>query len=77
VRWTVLTGNEIHDTPAVANGVVYFGSQDHKVWAADAKSGRVLWQFQTLGIVESSPAVVNGQVIVGSDDAKVYAFRLP
>ena len=63
-------------SPAVANGVVYVGSEDNNVYALNAKTGAKLWSYSTGSFVESSPAVANGVVYVGSDDGKVYAFGL-
>jgi hypothetical protein len=31
--WTASTGNVIHSSPAVANGRIYVGSYDHKMYA--------------------------------------------
>jgi len=60
----------------VANGVVYVGSLNHKVYALNARTGTKLWSFTTGGELDSSPAVANGLVYVGSRDGKVYAFGL-
>ena len=57
----------IESSPAVANGVVYFGSNDLNVYALNATSGAKLWSYTTTDSVGSSPAVVNGVVYVGSD----------
>jgi outer membrane protein assembly factor BamB len=84
--WTAAMGGTILElsSPAVANGVVYVGSDDHKVYAFDAagttncsgspKSCTPLWTATTGDFVGSSPTVANGVVYVGSDDHKVYAF---
>ena len=56
-------------SPAVANGVVYVGSDDNNVYALNATTGAKLWSYTTGGDVVSSPAVVNGVVYVGSDEA--------
>jgi outer membrane protein assembly factor BamB len=66
----------LYSSPAVANGVVYVGSEDNNVYALNAKTGAKLWSYSTGSFVESSPAVANGVVYVGSDDGKVYAFGL-
>jgi outer membrane protein assembly factor BamB len=63
-------------SPAVANGVVYIGSNNGAVYALSAASGAVLWTGPTGGPVYSSPAVANGGVYVGSYDHKLYAFHL-
>jgi outer membrane protein assembly factor BamB len=75
-KWSTTTGNSF-SSPAVANGVVYVGSFDHKVYALDASTGAVDWSTTTGNAVFSSPAVANGVVYVGSFDQKVYAFGLP
>jgi outer membrane protein assembly factor BamB len=71
----------------VANGVVYVGSYDHKLYAFDAmgttncsgtpKVCTALWTFTTGARLLSSPAVANGLVYVGSSDYNFYAFGLP
>ncbi|MBV9081230.1 MAG: PQQ-binding-like beta-propeller repeat protein, partial [Acidobacteriaceae bacterium] len=37
-------GITIKGTPILLNGVLYFTAPDH-VWAADARNGKLLWQF--------------------------------
>ena len=74
VKWTFTTGAAIHSSPTVVDGVLYFGSQDFRVYALDAATGDKLWEFKTGSWVESSPAVVDGVVYVGSNDGNVYAL---
>ena len=74
VKWTFSTGSPIHSSPAVANGTVYCGSRDGKLYALDAATGTKLWEYETGSWVESSPAIVNGVVYVGSADHIVYAL---
>jgi outer membrane protein assembly factor BamB len=86
--WTGATGGIIGvSSPAVANGVVYVGSFDKKLYAFSAGgttgcSGPVtdrtcspLWTGTTGALIDSSPAVANGVVYVGSGDGKLYAFH--
>jgi outer membrane protein assembly factor BamB len=61
-------------SPAVAAGVVYFGSGDHSVYAVAASSGRLLWKFRTGNVVHASPAVVGGRLYVGGFDSYFYAL---
>lgn len=61
-------------SPAVADGVVYFGSGDRHVYALDAATGALRWEFETGGVVHASPAVADGRVYVGSFDGGFYAL---
>jgi eukaryotic-like serine/threonine-protein kinase len=61
-------------SPAVADGVVYFGSGDHHVYALDARSGALRWKFATGNVVHASPAVSDGLVFIGSWDRYLYAL---
>jgi outer membrane protein assembly factor BamB len=66
----------IESSPAVANGVVYIGSNNGYIYALNAASGIQLWNYSTSNPVWSSPAVVNGVVYIGSTDGNVYALRV-
>ena len=81
LRWKFATGDVVHASPAVANGVVYIGSWDRNMYALDAASGTERWRFQTgndttihnqIGIA-SSAAVANGTVYFGCRDGHFYA----
>ncbi len=61
-------------SPAVSNGVVYFGSGDQHVYAVDAASGTLRWAFPTGDVVHASPTVTDGVVYIGSWDRNVYAL---
>jgi eukaryotic-like serine/threonine-protein kinase len=61
-------------SPAVANGLVYFGSGDGNIYALGAKSGVPAWKFKSGGVVHASPAVAGGVVYVGSWDTNFYAL---
>ena len=68
----------MESSPAVANGVVYFGSDDSWLYALDATTGAKLWSFEagySYDAVQSSPSVVNGVVYVGGRDFNVYALN--
>ena len=75
LRWNFTMGDRVRSSPTVANGVVYVGSADNKVYAINATTGTKIWDYTTGHFVESSPAVTNGVVYVGSVDKKVYAIN--
>jgi len=74
VKWTATTGDIINSSPAVANGLVYVGSKDNKLYAFDALTGHPKWTALTGDAIYSSPTIANGLVYVGSTDHKLYAF---
>lgn len=67
-------GDLILSSPAVADGLVYFGSQNGMFYALDASTGGKQWKIQAGGCVRSSPAVVQDTVFFGSHDKHVYAL---
>ena len=57
----------------MADGVVYVGSYDHKIYAFRAADGFQVWNYITGGIIVSRPSVAGGLVFVGSEDNNFYA----
>ena len=72
--WSFATGGSVESTPAIENGVVYFGSADQHVYALDADSGKLLWRYHTDSSAPFSPTVVNGVVYFGSEDSQMRAL---
>ena len=73
--WKYTTGGLIDSSPAVANGVVYIGSNDGYVYALNAATGVQIWSFNTFYEPYSSPAVVNGVVYVADEEGTVFALN--
>jgi outer membrane protein assembly factor BamB len=61
-------------SPAVFNGRVYFGSSDGNVYALDARTGILQWEFATKDVVHASPAIASNSVYIGSWDSYLYAL---
>jgi polyvinyl alcohol dehydrogenase (cytochrome) len=69
---------------SVANGVIYAGSNSGEMYALDATSGNILWNFASGGSVIDGPSIVDGALywgsgykeIRGTGNNKVYAFTL-
>ena len=74
ILWQYDSGDDIHASPAVANGKVYFTNY-LQAYALNANDGTVSWISDIGGAGPLKSAVVNGNVYVGSDDGKIYAFR--
>ncbi len=72
--WRFEAGDFVWSSPAVADGVVFVGSYDGRLYALDASTGAKLWQRKTGDSIWSSPAVAGGVVFVGSGDGNLYAL---
>ena len=64
-------------SPAIWNGMVYFGSGDGNIYALDAANGTAKWKFATGNVVHASPAIADGTVFIGSWDSYFYAMMPP
>jgi outer membrane protein assembly factor BamB len=51
--WNFQTGAAVDSSPAVANGMVYVGSEEGNVYALNASTGAQLWSYNT----EAAPAI--------------------
>jgi outer membrane protein assembly factor BamB len=58
-------------SPTVENGIVYIGASDNRLYAVDANTGALKWQFNTGGMLYGSPIVSNGSVYIGTENASV------
>jgi outer membrane protein assembly factor BamB len=68
---TYFPNGEIQSSPALADGLVLFGSRDANLYALDSKTGKEVWKNSHGGSwVIGTPAVKDGVVYVGSSDAK-------
>jgi outer membrane protein assembly factor BamB len=82
LAWTGATAAAVTSSPAVANGVVYVGSANGKLYAfavGCATGGGTcapIWTGATGGAIDSSPSTSGNHVYVGSADGKLYAFAV-
>jgi len=75
VKWTFKSDGAIFSSPALVNGVSYFGTLAGTIYAVNANTGTQIWTFKTEQGVKSSLAVVNGKVYTGADDGKIYCLN--
>jgi len=75
IKWVFTTDSNIHSSPVVADGNVYIGARDNKLYALDAATGTQRWEYETGSWVETSPTIANGVVYIGSNDGKLYALN--
>jgi alcohol dehydrogenase (cytochrome c) len=65
---------------ATAGGLVFSGDQQGYLIAFDARSGRVLWKFQTGGAIDAPPityALAGKQYVAVAAGSAMLAFALP
>ncbi len=75
-RWTFPTGMRIVGSPAVADGVVVFGSANYNIYGLDAANGQLLWSYTTQQAVMGAATIHNGIAYIGGGDGKMYAFDI-
>lgn len=61
--------------PVVAGGLAYIASTDeHTMYALDAKTGKQVWAFTVGGRIDSAPTWDRGRLLFGSADGAVYCL---
>ena len=70
--WEVRPGPSVHNTPAVENGLVVFGSADGVVRAVRAESGEAVWTVdlgaelvENVAWLYAGPTIAEGMVYIG------------
>jgi len=71
--WQFRADGEVNTGPAVAEGMVYFGTSSGTFYALDT-TGEEQWRFATGEPLDSPPAVGNGVVYFGCADGRLYAL---
>jgi len=72
--WKFKTGGPLHASPVIANGIVYIGSTDGKLYALDAKQWGIKWVFDAGDAIRYSAAVLGNRVYFSARNNKVYAL---
>jgi outer membrane protein assembly factor BamB len=74
--WNYTVSQIVRSALAVADGTVYFGSENGILYALDAATGALKWTYPTGNtIARSHPSVANGIVYIGSYTGYVYAIN--
>lgn len=77
IVWQFKTGNRLWSKPLLANGVLYQGSMDHKLYALDAATGKELWRYEGAAApIAAQPVLADGVIYFGSLDSSVYAVDI-
>ncbi len=63
-----------------ASGLLFGGDADGNVTAYDARTGRIVWNFQTGSAVYAAPVTVmvgTKQLVLAGSGTTIFAFGLP
>lgn len=71
-KWEFRTGI-VKASPAVANGTIYVGSTENRLYALSVASGELEWLVPTDAAVQSAPSIADGVVYFGTDAGTIYA----
>jgi len=76
LQWKFSFGErvEVEVQPVVADGRVYVGVMNGKMYCLDALTGAQQWVYQAGGPIPHTAAVAGGRVYFGALDGKVYAL---
>ena len=72
--WKFKTGGPLHASPVIANGTLYIGSTDGKLYALDAKQWNIKWVFDAGDAIRYSATVLGNRVYFSARNNKVYAL---
>lgn len=73
VRWRTVIG-PTESSPLVHQGRIYVGDWRGRVYALNARTGRIIWSFRTGGRVKGAVAGLGNRVFAGSYDGRLYAL---
>jgi outer membrane protein assembly factor BamB len=73
IRWQRTIGPS-ETSPLLDDDRLYVGDWNGRVWALDARNGKVLWRFKTGGAVKGSAALSGKRLYVGSYDGNLYCL---
>ncbi|HJU37633.1 MAG TPA: PQQ-binding-like beta-propeller repeat protein [Gaiellaceae bacterium] len=74
--WRVPAGSYVYSSPAVADGVVCWGSYTGTFYGASAASGRILWETSTGGAISGAAVIVDGVAYAGSFSHRIIGVNL-
>lgn len=74
--WSFQCEKRIVGTPAIADGVVVFGSADHNIYGLDAVIGKERWRVTASQPVLGAVTIEKGIAYIGASDSCFRAIRI-
>ena len=75
-KWNYSSKNRIAGTPAVADGIVVFGSADKNIYGLNAVNGKLIWKIPTNQPVLGTVTIENGFAYIGASDSTFRAIDI-
>ena len=80
LKWRLQLGAPGRSAPTFANGCLFFGTMDEKLFAVNASNGDILWTYvatsaDTVIAGQPAPAVMDGVVLAGFGSGDLVALR--
>jgi hypothetical protein len=76
-RWQFITGDDVTATPAIADGVVYFPSNNGFLYAVCATTGDAIWQTNLTKLTKSPTTIFSRTTPVVTKDLLLVAIFGP
>ena len=78
IPWGVKTGGSVGSRILVQDGVAYFGSNDHNLYAVSITNGALLWKYgiDDLVSVYSSPVIYRDRIIFSGYNGIFYCIGI-
>jgi eukaryotic-like serine/threonine-protein kinase len=77
LRWSFQADPDraaVKSSPVIADGRVYFGCENGKVFALELATGRKVWEVKFDGSVMATPLVLGNTIYVGTNESVFYAL---
>ncbi|RCX17017.1 outer membrane protein assembly factor BamB [Fontibacillus phaseoli] len=74
-KWSLKLEAHIQSSPVLAEGTLYFGSEEGKFYAVDANDGTITWEAKFPGKIRSSAAVVEDELYFTDTTSTLYALE--
>ncbi len=75
LNWKAATGGTILSSPVVANGIVYIGSYDGKVYAFNVATGTLRWSSYIGGSIQAPLTLASGLLYIAPIGPTLYALN--
>ncbi|WP_410769095.1 PQQ-binding-like beta-propeller repeat protein [Fontibacillus sp. BL9] len=74
-KWSLKLEAHIQSSPVLAEGTLYFGSEEGRFYAVDANDGKITWEAEFPGKIRSSAAVVEDELYFTDTTSTLYALE--